>query len=226
MSDSAGGEVGDDAAGLQPGSRLSSQSAFSAGVSQHGASAGGHGDALGLLTEKHDAHLSSSDPFAGTPVSAEASSRRDSSDDNWGGSAANNSPSAQAQHGGESSLAAMEDAYSGDGGGCGENGCAKGNSESARAKSERQEATALVMDKALKSTRKTAERAAKMRDDAKNHLKMRAKFFLGCLLGRPELAESMDARNVEKAVDQWVPREGDVGEQMRSFHIVSFLRQF
>ena len=164
MSDSAGGEVGDDAAGLQPGSRLSSQSAFSAGVSQHGASAGGHGDALGLLTEKHDAHLSSSDPFAGTPVSAEASSRRDSSDDNWGGSAANNSPSAQAQHGGESSLAAMEDAYSGDGGGCGENGCAKGNSESASAKSERQEATALVMDKALKSTRKTAERAAKMRE--------------------------------------------------------------
>jgi len=80
-----------------------------------------------------------------------------------------------------------------------------------------QEATALVIDKALAQSRKQpASDKVPVRESAKKHLKARAQTFLGCLLGRPELAESMDAKNVDKAVDHWIPTSGDVSRLMRS----------
>ncbi len=75
----------------------------------------------------------------------------------------------------------------------------------------RQEATAIMMGKALSLFAK----GIKVREDAKNVLKDRAKTFLGGLLCRGELAGSMDPKMVRNAIDSWIPK-GDVGEKMRS----------
>jgi len=81
----------------------------------------------------------------------------------------------------------------------------------ARRAGVRQEATALMMDKALKlyGTRII------VRDEAKISLKAMVKNFLGGLLCRPELSGSMDSKNVKKAIDHWIPKEGGVGGIMR-----------
>ena len=75
----------------------------------------------------------------------------------------------------------------------------------------RQAATAIMMDKALSCFAK----GIMVREDAKKFLKERAKTFLGGLLGRDELAGSMDPKMVRNAIDGWIPK-GDAGETMRS----------
>ncbi len=76
----------------------------------------------------------------------------------------------------------------------------------------RQEATAIMMGKALSCFAK----GIKVREDAKTFLKDRAKTFLGQLLCRGELAGSMDPKMVRNAIDGWIPKQGDIGERMRS----------
>jgi hypothetical protein len=75
----------------------------------------------------------------------------------------------------------------------------------------RQEATAIMMDKALSCFAK----GIMVREDAKKFLKERAKTFLGELLCRDELAGSMDPKMVRNAIDVWIPK-GNAGEKMRS----------
>ncbi len=75
----------------------------------------------------------------------------------------------------------------------------------------RQEATAIMMGKALSFFAK----GIKVREDAKTSLKDKAKTFLGGLLCRGELAGSMDPKMVRNAIDSWIPK-GHVGEKMRS----------
>jgi hypothetical protein len=76
----------------------------------------------------------------------------------------------------------------------------------------RQEATAIMMGKALSCFAK----GIKVREDAKKFLKDRAKTFLGQLLCRDELAGSMDPKMVASAIAGWIPEHGDIGERMRS----------
>ena len=103
-----------------------------------------------------------------------------------------------------------------DGNGDGGNVSAEGGGVSsgvtpARRAGVRQEATALMMDKALK----LYGNRIIVRDEAKISLKAMVKNFLGGLLCRPELSGSMDSKNVKKAIDHWIPKEGGVGGIMR-----------
>jgi hypothetical protein len=76
---------------------------------------------------------------------------------------------------------------------------------------ERQEATAIVLDKALKLYGKRII----VRDEAKKTLKGIAKAVLGRLLGRPPLSGSMDRDNVIRAIDDWLPKHGAVASALR-----------
>jgi hypothetical protein len=96
--------------------------------------------------------------------------------------------------------------------GGGEGGAGRSGRHGVVSQSVRQEATAIVMDKALRFF----ATGIKVRGDAKNVLKDRAKTFLGGLLGRDELAGSMDPKMVRNAIAGWIPEQGDVGEKMRS----------
>jgi hypothetical protein len=76
---------------------------------------------------------------------------------------------------------------------------------------ERQEATAIVLDKALKLYGKRII----VRDEAKKTLKGMARAVLGRLLGRPPLSGSMDRDNVIRAIDDWLPKHGAVASALR-----------
>ena len=80
-----------------------------------------------------------------------------------------------------------------------------------RKSGERQEATAIVLDKALKLYGKRII----VRDEAKKTLKGMAKAVLGRLLGRPPLSGSMDRDNVIRAIDGWLPKHGAVASALR-----------
>ena len=75
------------------------------------------------------------------------------------------------------------------------------------AKREGQEATALMMSKALAEYGK----GLTVRKDARVFLKKIASQILGGLLGRPQLSGSLDSKQVKEAIDGWIPRQGDVG---------------
>ncbi len=76
----------------------------------------------------------------------------------------------------------------------------------------RKEPTEIMMGKALRLFAK----GILVREDAKTFLKDRVKTFLGGLLCRDELSGSMDPKMVRNAIDSWIPKQGDVGERMRS----------
>jgi hypothetical protein len=88
-----------------------------------------------------------------------------------------------------------------------------GAGSSGRHAGVRQEATAIMMGKALSLFAK----GIMVREDAKKFLKDRVKVFLRQLLCRDELAGSMDPKMVGSAIAGWIP-EGDIGERMRSVH--------
>jgi hypothetical protein len=87
-----------------------------------------------------------------------------------------------------------------------------GTGRSGRRETVRQDATAIMMDKAWKPFAK----GIMVRGDAKKFLKDGVKTFLGQLLCRAELAGSLDPKMVKNAIDVWIPKKGDVGEKMRS----------
>jgi len=70
---------------------------------------------------------------------------------------------------------------------------------------EGQEATALMMSKALGEYGKELT----VQQDAKMFLETTASQFLGGLLEKPQLAGSLDSKQVQEAVDGWI--QGDVG---------------
>jgi hypothetical protein len=72
------------------------------------------------------------------------------------------------------------------------------------------EATAVMINKALKKVRKRIIVQA----DASEFLQEISKNFLGELLNRPPLSGSMDQNNVKKAINEWIPPQG-VGNKMR-----------
>ena len=76
---------------------------------------------------------------------------------------------------------------------------------------ERQEGTAVMVDKALKQYTKRLI----VRDEAKIVLKAKLRTFLGCLLGRPELSGSMDPKNVKKALEGWIGHREGVCDTIR-----------
>ncbi len=99
------------------------------------------------------------------------------------------------------------------GSGGGEAGGGEGGAgPSGRHAGVRQEATAIMMGKALSLFAK----GIMVREDAKKFLKDRAKTFLRQLLCRDELAGSMDPKMVGSAIAGWIPEQADIGERMRS----------
>ena len=96
--------------------------------------------------------------------------------------------------------------------GGGEGGAGRSGRHGVVSQSVRQEATAIVMDKALRFF----ATGIQVRGDTKNVLKDRTKTFLVGLLGRHELADSMDPEMVRNAIAGWIAKQGDVGEKMRS----------
>ena len=87
------------------------------------------------------------------------------------------------------------------GGGAGSSGM------SVLAKREGQEATALMMSKAIGEYGK----GLTVRQRARAFLKTIASQILGGLLGRPQLSGSLDSKRVKEAIDGWIPSQGDVG---------------
>ena len=82
-----------------------------------------------------------------------------------------------------------------------------------RAPKKRQDASAVMIDRVLRSDAD----AKKIRWDqsAKDKLKQMASNFLGGLLGRPELSGTMSERAVKLAIRTWIPGLDGVGEWMR-----------
>ena len=54
-----------------------------------------------------------------------------------------------------------------------------------------------------------------MRDESKKTLKGMVKALLGQLLGRLSLSGSMDRDNVNRAIDDWLPKHGVVASALR-----------
>lgn len=75
----------------------------------------------------------------------------------------------------------------------------------------RQDATAVMMDKALKLYAKQII----VREEAKMYLEKRTKIVLGGLHSHEELSGSMDWKKVKKAIKNWISSEGQVGTIMR-----------
>jgi len=82
-----------------------------------------------------------------------------------------------------------------------------------RAPKKRQDASAVMIDKVLRSD----VDAKKVRFDqaGKAKLKELASCFLGGLLGRPQLCGTMSERAVKQAIRSWLPALGGVGELLR-----------
>jgi len=87
-----------------------------------------------------------------------------------------------------------------------------------KVKTDRQDATALMMDKALKKYIKEYG-SLKVMDDAKKCLKEMAKTFLGGLLSREELVGSMDPKKISKAVKGWITKNCGVGDTNSSMRL-------
>ena len=82
---------------------------------------------------------------------------------------------------------------------------------------QRQVASAVMVDKALKED--ADARKVRFNDAGKLKLKELASNFLGGLLGRPELSGKMSERAVKQAIRTWIPYLGGVGELMRCVHV-------
>jgi hypothetical protein len=89
---------------------------------------------------------------------------------------------------------------------------------------QRQVASAVMVDKALKED--ADARKVRFNDAGKLKLKELANNFLGGLLGRPELCGKMSERAVKQAIRTWIPYLGGVGDLMRCEHtcVCTFVR--
>ena len=98
-------------------------------------------------------------------------------------------------------------------------GAKHGGARKRHAQKKRQDASAVMIDKVLR----TDVEAKKIRFDqsAKEKLKQTASNFLGGLLGRPALCGTMSERAVKNAIRSWIPGLGGVGELMRSSSLLS-----
>jgi len=86
--------------------------------------------------------------------------------------------------------------------------------ERGKVKTERQEATALMMDKALKKYG-----SIQVKEDAKKCLKAMANTFLGGLLARPELTGSIQTNKVSEAIKSWIVQTCGVGDTRSVWHL-------
>jgi hypothetical protein len=81
-------------------------------------------------------------------------------------------------------------------------------------KTERQDATALMMDKALKDYGSVGGKF-KVQDGSKKCLKAMTNTFLGELLGRQTLKGSMEVIDVSNAIKGWIVQTCGVVDSMR-----------
>ena len=82
-----------------------------------------------------------------------------------------------------------------------------------RVPKKRQEASAVMVDKAVKQDKDAAR--VRFHQSGKDTMKEWARTFVGGLLSRPELSGSLSERAVKLAIRSWIPQVKGVGELMR-----------
>jgi len=95
-----------------------------------------------------------------------------------------------------------------------EGGQAGGHEGREKFKTERQDSTALMMDKALQDYG-SVEGNFKVQDGSKKCLKAMTNTFLRELLGRQQCSGSMDVIDVSDAIKGWIVQTGGVADSMR-----------
>lgn len=161
------------------------------------------------LTSMEEDQLVDLDQAAGQGKQADET-ESESDDSNVG-----ESSSSRQTLGNFNSTAGKDVAGAGDTGGEGFAVSPEGPVQVKKERKNRQKATEMIMSKTLELYCKGQ---LSVKEVAKDLLKKKAENFLGDLLQRPQVSGSLDKQKIIEAIDNWIPKEGNLGRDMRYYH--------